>query len=132
MGKRRLNSPDPFAYPPQPHTRRHGPVGYRDYRLCRNWLRDEFSFRCIYCLRRETWATVRMDWQIDHFVPKSIHPLCALDYDNLVYACSTCNHSKAAHLAPDPCRIAYGTCVEVKDDGEIHPLTDDGIALIET
>lgn len=129
---RRLNSPSPFAYPSQAHTRKHGPAGYRNYRLYRNWLRDEFTFRCVYCLRRETWLTLGKDWQIDHFVPKSVHPKGALDYDNLVYACGTCNHSKAAHLAPDPCQIAYGACVEVNDEGDIRPRNADGITLIET
>lgn len=132
MGKRGLSGPDPFAYPLRPHVRRHGPMGYPDHRQYRNWLRDEFSFRCVYCLRRETWVTLRADWQLDHFVPRSIHPQGALDYDNLVYTCSTCNHSKAAHLAPDPCRIAYGDCLKVDDKGEIHALNDAGITLIET
>lgn len=131
MGRRRLNSPDPFAYPLQPHVRRHGPVGYPKYRLYRNWLRDEFSFRCVYCLFREAWLARRKNWQIDHFVPKSIHPKGVGDYDNLVSACNCCNHSKSAHLVPDLCKVAYGTCVEVTDDGEIHALNDDGITLIE-
>jgi hypothetical protein len=131
MGNGRLKGPDPFAYPSEPHTRRHGPMGYTKYRLYRNWLRDEFSFRCVYCLRRETWLTLKADWQIDHFVPKSIHPKGALDYDNLVYSCSSCNHSKAAHLAPDPCKVAYGSCVKVDENGEIRALNGDGITLIE-
>lgn len=130
----RLSSSYPFVYPLQPHSRKHGPMGYRQYRLYRNWLRDEFVFTCVYCLRRETWVTLKRDWELDHFVPKSIHSAGALDYDNLVYACSTCNRSKAAHLAPDPCKIAYGSCVEVDASGEIHPIgnTGDGVALIET
>jgi hypothetical protein len=131
MGRRRLSRPTPFAYPLQPHVRRHGPMGYSDHRQYRNWLRDEFSFRCVYCLFREAWLTRRQNWQIDHFVPKSIHPEGALDYDNLVFACSCCNHSKAAHLVPDLSKVGYGTCVEVSGDGEIRPLNDDGITLIE-
>jgi uncharacterized protein (TIGR02646 family) len=132
MGNRPLKRSTPFVYPSKPHVRKHGPEGYRNYRLYLNWLRDEFSFRCVYCLRRENWITLKADMQIDHFVPKSIHPKGALDYDNLVYSCSSCNHSKAAHLAPDPCRVAYASCVTVEDDGKIRPLSDDGIALIET
>ncbi len=131
MGRRRLSIPAPFAYRLRPHVRRHGPRGYSDYRQYRNWLRDEFSFRCVYCLFREAWLTRRQNWQIDHFVPKSIHLEGALDYDNLVFACSCCNHSKAAHLVPDLCKIGYGMCVEVTDDGEIRPLNDDGVTLIE-
>lgn len=55
-----------------------------------------------------------------------------LDYDNLVYACSSCNHSKAAHLAPDPCKLWYGRCVTVDENGEIRSLNADGVTLIET
>ena len=123
----------PFVYPAQPHVRKHGPMGYSKYGYYRNWLRDEFVFTCVYCLRRETWATLKRDWELDHFVPKSIHPEGKLDYDNLVYACSTCNHSKAAHFAPDPCRLAYGDCVAVDDNGEIRPIqnSSEGKNLIE-
>ena len=46
-----MNSP--FEYPSSPHRRRHGPLGYADYASFRPWLRDEFSFRCVYCLLRE-------------------------------------------------------------------------------
>lgn len=124
----------PFVYPTQPHERKHGPMGYPKHGLYRNWLRDEFIFTCVYCLRRETWATLKHDWETDHFIPTSIHPEGALDYDNLVCSCSTCNRSKAAHLAPDPCKVAYGSCVEVDHNGEIHVIGSDldGIALIET
>lgn len=45
----------PFEYPSAPLVRRHGPVGYLDYSSFRPWLRDEFGFRCVYCLRREQW-----------------------------------------------------------------------------
>jgi hypothetical protein len=123
----------PFVYPSKPHARKHGPMGYSKYGYYRNWLRDEFVFTCVYCLRRETWATLKRDYEIDHFVPKSIHPEGKLDYDNLIYACSTCNRSKAALFAPDPCKLAYGDCVEVDDNGEIHPIQDssEGKNLIE-
>ncbi len=133
MGNR-LKTSYPFDYPSQPHTRKHGPRGYVKYGLYRNWLRDEFIFTCVYCLRRETWATLRRDWELDHSVPKSIHHAGLLDYDNLVYSCSTCNRSKAAHLAPDPCKVAYGSCVEVDDNGEIHSIesNNEGVTLIET
>ena len=131
MGSPPLKAPHPLAYPSEPHVRRHGPQGYPKHRLYLNWLRDEFYFRCVYCLRRETWLTLRSDWQIDHFVPKSIHPGGTLDYDNLVYACANCNHSKAAYLAPDPCKVAYGRCVEVDDYGRIRALDGDGVTLIE-
>ncbi len=53
-------SPDPppsavFAYPPTDHVRRHGPRGYENYENYKPFLRDEFDYRCVYCLLREVW-----------------------------------------------------------------------------
>ena len=45
---------DPFSYPAAVHVRRHGPQGYADYASYRPWLRDEFAFRCVYCLLRDS------------------------------------------------------------------------------
>ena len=45
-----MNLPAPFAYPTTPHTRRHGPRGYKNYKEYKPFLRDEFAFRCVYCL----------------------------------------------------------------------------------
>ena len=44
-----------FDYPSAPHVRHHGPQGYLDYKHYKPRLRDDFSFRCVYCLCRETW-----------------------------------------------------------------------------
>jgi hypothetical protein len=44
-----------FDYAATAHVRRHGPFGYQDYESYRDWLRDEFSFRCVYCLKRIFW-----------------------------------------------------------------------------
>ena len=49
------STPRLFAYPRELHERRHGPLGYLDYGDYRPWLRDEFQFRCVYCLCRERW-----------------------------------------------------------------------------
>jgi hypothetical protein len=123
--------PSPFAYPSKPHVRRHGPQGYSEYRQYRNWLRDEFAFRCIYCLRRETWLTMKRDYQIDHFLPKSEHPNVERDYDNLVYACSECNGTKATKYLPSPESVSYGDCMRVDEKGEIHALNERGETIIE-
>lgn len=44
---------NPFVYAAFPNLRRRGPRGYRRHESYRDWLRDEFSFRCVYCLNRE-------------------------------------------------------------------------------
>jgi hypothetical protein len=131
MGGRLTDTPHPFAYPETPHLRRHGPRGYADYESYRPWLRDEFSFRCVFCLGREQWSILPGAYDIDHFVPQSIHPEGRLDYDNLLYVCHSCNLSKSDRLAPDPCSVALGRCLEVHTDGTITALTDEGQALID-
>jgi hypothetical protein len=95
----------PFTYPAAPHVRRHGPQGYADHASYRPWLRDEFTFRCVYCLLREQWGRVSATFDIDHFLPVAHHPELAATYDNLLYSCATCNVGKGAQRLPDPCRV---------------------------
>src|SRR5262249_16817807 len=110
----------PFQYPPAPHARRHGPRGYLDYSRFRPWLRDEFSFRCVYCLLREQWGLVRGTFTIHHFVTVAIDPNRQTEYDNLLYACVTCNVSKGARVLPDPLAVLTSPVVRVRLDGTIH------------
>lgn len=131
MAEGQINLPVPFAYPAQRHVRRHGPQGSSHYRQYRNWLRDEFSFRCVYCLRRETWATMPRDFEIDHVLPKRDYPELERDYDNLVYACAECNGTKAVKLLPAPESVAYGDCLRVDHTGEISALNERGKEIIE-
>jgi hypothetical protein len=75
----------PFTYPDRPHGRRHGPVGYADYTSYRPWLRDEFAFRCVYCLRRETMGQHFGEFAVDHFLPVKHRPDLTTVYTNLLY-----------------------------------------------
>lgn len=131
MGGGLEKAPEPFAYLTTSHVRRHGPYGYADYGSYRDWLRDEFSFRCVFCFKREQWDLVLGNWDIDHFVPQRSHPQGKLEYDNLLYVCHTCNLSKSDLIVPDPCDVAFGECVEVHEDGRIAPLNENGEILIE-
>ena len=63
-----------YDYPSIEHERIHGPGGYSNYFSFKEWLRDEFGFRCVYCLTRERWY----DWGealfgVDHILAKSTH-----------------------------------------------------------
>ena len=60
-----------FAYPVHPTGRLHGPRGYTHVEVYRDWLRDEFSYRCAYCLMRETWLRGSSGFQIDHCIPRA-------------------------------------------------------------
>jgi hypothetical protein len=109
----------PFAYPDFPHVRRHGPSGYKAYDRFRPWLRDEFLFRCVYCLKREQWGIVRNHYALDHFLPQARFPSAVLDYDNLLYSCITCNSAKRDAIVPDPCRCMLQGRVVVYENGSI-------------
>ncbi len=64
-----------FDYPESRAKRIHGPSGYSSYESFRPWLRDEFTFRCVYCLKRETWGQVTGEFELEHFEPQSLAPL---------------------------------------------------------
>jgi hypothetical protein len=120
----------PFDYPAAPHQRRHGPRGYTDYASYRPWLRDEFTFRCVYCLQRERWVPPTTALEIDHFLPVAVNPELATEYDNLLYCCSTCNAAKLARLLPDPTTVLLRGAVRVDPDGTICPLNSDAERLV--
>lgn len=122
---------NPFAYPADPHVRRHGPRGYTALESHRPWLRDEFCFRCVYCLSRETWGKFSGEFAIDHFVPESRSPELALSYDNLLYCCVTCNAVKAARAIPDPCRVLIAGRVTVDESGTLVSTDRDALHLIK-
>ena len=119
-----------FEYPTSPHARRHGPGGYKDYGSYRDWLRDEFTFRCVYCLHREQWYSRSGTFHIDHFVPVSIDPAGKCEYSNLLYACATCNEAKQDILGvPDPCKVEFHQCLRITDEGRVQALNQHGEKL---
>lgn len=121
-----------FEFPTTPHLRRHGPVGYKNYGSYRDWLRDEFKFRCVFCLHREQWYGRSGTFDIEHFVPVAINPNGKCEYHNLLYACRTCNSAKQDIISvPDPCIIAFGDCLQIQRTGEVAPLNADGKRLCE-
>jgi hypothetical protein len=125
-------SPEPFAYPTIPHVRRHGPLGYLDYRAFKPWLRDDFTFRCVYCLFRERWYPNGQDsFSVDHLVAQALALERVWDYSNLAYACVRCNSRKRACWLPDPCTTPYGDHLRVREDGTVTSLTAEGARLIE-
>src|SRR5262249_53593410 len=121
-----------FEYPALPHARRHGPRGYQDYRSFKPWLRDEFTFRCVFCLMRERWyPNGHAAFSVDHLQPVAIAPQRRCDYENLLYVCLHCNACKR-DIWPllDPCRVALGAHLQVHPDGTIEALSAEGARLI--
>ncbi|MBC8868890.1 MAG: HNH endonuclease [Planctomycetes bacterium] len=121
-----------FQYPQHSHTRRHGPRGYVNYKSYKPWLRDEFDFRCVYCLWRERWyAAGEAAFSVEHLQSQAVAPQLVCEYENLVYACCRCNSIKTdAAAVLDPCRDAFGHHLVVLTDGRIHGLTPEGHELI--
>jgi hypothetical protein len=123
-----------YDYPSTPHERIHGPAGYEDYRNYKAWLRDEFEFRCVYCLKRERWAMDDEDriFGADHVVPKGLpqyrHLEC--EYTNLIYSCNSCNTAKLTAILIDPCREGFSSQLRIRPNGEIEWLTVEGEKIV--
>ena len=121
-----------FDYPHTPHIRRHWPSGYDTPESYREWLRDEFCFRCVFCLRREQWGPRTAAFHVEHLVPIKAVPELACEYGNLLYACARCNSVKNDRLGvPDPTQFAFGACVQVRPNGEIETLNQAGERLVD-
>src|ERR1700722_16114237 len=105
-----------FDYRQAQEMRRHGPANYATYESYRPWLRDEFAFRCVYCLKREMWGQVTAEFDLDHFEPQSLNPRLKLDYLNLVYACRRFNAVNRAQMVADPFRLLRAPLVTTFPD----------------
>ena len=130
---KRAKLPHPFRFPLKPHCRLHGPQGHKSYTAYKQWLRDEFAFRCVYCLTRERWSADGQNrFSIDHIKPKSRHRKLITDYDNLVYACQRCNTLKSAKLGlPDPCQTNLSKHLKLLHSAKFVGLTPEGKRLVE-
>jgi HNH endonuclease len=123
---------DLFAHPPQPHERRHGPRGYATYDGYKSWLRDEFTFRCVYCLERETWYPDRAaSFSVEHVVPQSEDASLVCEYTNLIYACTRCNSNRRDLSLLNPTEAAFGEHIRPGENGVLIGLTAEGQDLID-
>src|SRR5262249_27249228 len=112
---------------------KHAPWGYERYGSYKDWLRDDFLFRCVYCLEREMWYPSRHSaFGVDYIKPKGVSSFKKLKnvYENLAYACNRCNARKGTLLLINPREKPFGDHLKVNLDGTIKGLTLDGDALI--
>jgi hypothetical protein len=127
-----MTLPAPFAYPSRPHQRRHGPSGYDDYGAYKPWLRDEFLFRCVYCLEREMWYPDRAaSFSVDHIVPQSQDAALVCVYTNLTYACTRCNSGRQDTEVLNPNVSTFADHMRLGDRGLLIGVTDEGKDLID-
>jgi HNH endonuclease len=120
----------PFEYSSQPHTRRHGPQGYAGHESYRPFLRDEFAFRCIYCLRREVMGQAFGEFAVDHFLPVKHRPDLITEYSNLLYVCIRCNLRKMERFVADPLMHLVSDAVIVHADGMIEARTRESRQIV--
>ena len=112
-------------------VRRHGPRGYVDDEHYKPWLRDEFTYRCLYCGCREVWfPDGDRSFSVEHLRPTSLAPEGLTDYDTLVYTCCQCNAARRAILLPLDPTAGLRQHLEVSADGTIRGLTPAGEDLI--
>jgi len=95
-------------------------------------LRDEFQFRCVYCLCRERWCPDGEDsFSVEHFRQQAWAAAEVCDYDNLLYTCVRCNAAKRDLTGVlDPAKDPLADHLEVLEDGRIRGLTAEGRDLI--
>lgn len=63
-------------------------------------------------------------------MPQSLRPDLAVEYDNLLYSCATCNAAKGDQSVPDPCACLLEGHAVVLEDGRIAGATEDAQRLI--
>jgi hypothetical protein len=133
MKMRESQLSSPFAYLASASQRRHGPGGYTDYQSYKPWLRDEFQFRCVYCLCRERWSPAGdAVFSVDHLQPQAKAPALVCIYENLLFACCGCNSAKQdVDGVLDPCAEAFAEHLKVDENGTIHELTEQGAELVK-
>ena len=120
-----------YRYSSRPHRRKHGPRGYRNAVDFRPWLRDEFTFRCVYCLEREQWVNCIGHFHGDHFRSVADHPELELEYDNLLYVCQACNLRKGKQSIANPLDVLLSSDVTVSRNGNIQGHTKEAKELID-
>ena len=118
---------NPFERSEIPAARKHGPGGYLNYQEYKDWLRDEFYFRCVYCLEREQWYPSRSaSYAVEHTLPQNQYPDLICQYDNLVYACARCNSLKQLNLVLDPSKVVMSEHIQIMEDGTIESASIEG------
>lgn len=115
---------------------------YADYRRYRPLLRQDFLFRCAYCLRHEFFVGGEAGCSIDHHRPIAgpfARPDLAAAYENLYWCCRECNENKGVtwpteheHASGwrflDPCDVADDHDIHLHIDlqGNVNPITNTG------
>lgn len=110
---------------------------------CKMYLRNDFRFECAYCGAREQDNGMKEHcFEKDHFIPKhSKNHKNTDNYENMVYACRTCNKTKSDQqisliLDPTKDNIYSGLNPHIRKLGRdkqfrLEPLTQEGQQFID-
>jgi hypothetical protein len=90
---------------------------------------------CLYCNRAYTITVIKNDNsvirpELDHFLPKSIHPILALSFYNLIPSCHTCNSNLKGKInfSLDKYFHPYLSSFDIqKIRFKYHPIDADGL-----
>jgi hypothetical protein len=136
--KRRTKLPRPFDYAVSAPGRRHEPAGYDHVQRFKPWLRDEFKFRCVYCLFRERWYGSGCEcFSVDHLVPRSEQGGSEreCEYQNLTYSCLRCNANRGAQSVLNPNENKFHEHLTVNEQNGwiegLSPLGDKTVRLLK-
>jgi 5-methylcytosine-specific restriction endonuclease McrA len=119
------------------------------YTSYKGFLQNDFNYRCGYCDSFD--GIIRSPYHIDHFVPRKVFEKQAdyqhleNTYDNLIYACPSCNLSKSGKWPTgdpavthsnnmgfiDPCDPVYHTHLYRSEKGDIKYHTLLGKFLVK-
>lgn len=128
-------------------TRSVPPTLYADYSRYRSLLRQDFRYRCAYCLMNEFYLGGEAGCEIDHHRPQhgpAARPDLVNVYENLYWCCRECNQNKGdtwpspqewseGRRFLDPCRPEDDHDLHWRafSDGTVEPITPPGAYTVE-
>jgi uncharacterized protein (TIGR02646 family) len=85
---------NPVGKPPTKPRAKSNRYGHDDVKMA---LADMFGEKCCYC---EAWVEHVAPRHVEHFRPASVYPTLAYKWNNLLYACFSCNSRHKKDLFP--------------------------------
>ncbi|HUS38460.1 MAG TPA: HNH endonuclease [Pirellulales bacterium] len=79
---------------------------------------------------REEWGRLSGEFDLDHFSPQTTRPDLSTEYENLVYACHTCNLRKSDKEFVDPESCLSDAFVKVYPSGRVEGMNPGAKAII--
>jgi hypothetical protein len=112
------------------------------YRSFRAHVREDFEYRCAYCLLFELLAGGEENFELDHFRPTRLFPQEENSFYNIYYSCHPCNQIKRDAWPPksleaggigfvDLCKDDFAEHFSTTEEGQWHGITKSGQYTID-